>query len=297
MRKLLKTLSYITSHPINRRHKLKAVWDFFRWQLGSRMLQGENVFEWIHGTKLVVGSGEAGLTGNIYTGLHEFVDMAFLLHHLREDELFVDVGANRGSYTILASGACKAKVVAFEPIPDTHAKLETNVRINHLEASVECLNVGLADQPGRLQFVSSDDAMNRVAVEGSDASRLLEVEVSTLDTILGQRSPSLMKIDVEGYELPVIQGARELLGKESLEAIIMETNDSGNRYGYDNDELLGILASYDFTAYDYSPFDRRLTPKAAQRGESCNTIFVRDMQQTQGRLAEGRRFKVRGCEF
>jgi thymidylate synthase len=61
-----------------------------------------------------------GATGNIYAGLHEFEDMAFLLHLLRSEDMFADVGSNIGSYTILASGVVGAKSVAFEPVPSTY---------------------------------------------------------------------------------------------------------------------------------------------------------------------------------
>jgi hypothetical protein len=50
-------------------------------------------------------SGMTGATGNLYVGLHEFEEMAFLLHFLRPGDLFADVGANVGSYTILAAVA------------------------------------------------------------------------------------------------------------------------------------------------------------------------------------------------
>ena len=57
-----------------------------------------------------------GATGNIYAGLHEFVDMAFCLHLLRSGDLFVDVGANIGSYTVLASKVAGANSVTLELI-------------------------------------------------------------------------------------------------------------------------------------------------------------------------------------
>ena len=58
-----------------------------------------------------------GATGNIYTGLHEFEDMMFLLHLLRPGDIFVDAGANIGSYTVLASAVVGAKSISFEPVP------------------------------------------------------------------------------------------------------------------------------------------------------------------------------------
>ena len=97
---ILSTIRFITNHPLNREHKLGAIIRFAKWQLGSRLVPGAVVYDWINGSRFLVKTGETGLTGNIYTGLHEFPDMGFLLHFLRSDDLFVDVGANVGSYTI-----------------------------------------------------------------------------------------------------------------------------------------------------------------------------------------------------
>ena len=57
------------------------------------------IFDWIEGSKLAARNGMTGATGNIYCGLHEFVDMAFLLHLLRPSDLFVDVGAGFLQFT------------------------------------------------------------------------------------------------------------------------------------------------------------------------------------------------------
>lgn len=72
----------------------------------------------------------------IYMGLHEFENMAFLLHFLRKEDLFFDIGADIGSYTILASGHVGAHTFAFEPIPSTFQSLANNVAINRINDSV-----------------------------------------------------------------------------------------------------------------------------------------------------------------
>jgi hypothetical protein len=106
---LAHTLRFIASHPLNRGRRLQSLIRFAKWQLGSRLVPGTVAYEWIHGARFSVKRGKAGLTGNIYTDLHEFPDMAFLLHVLRADDLFVDVGANVGSYkpSMLALAAHK----------------------------------------------------------------------------------------------------------------------------------------------------------------------------------------------
>ena len=109
----LQTIKFIINHPLNRGHKLTSILRYVKWQIGSRLVPGAVVFEWINGSKFIVRNGATGLTGNIYTGLHEFSDMGFLLHVLRPADLFVDIGANVGSYTILACSAIGARGIAF----------------------------------------------------------------------------------------------------------------------------------------------------------------------------------------
>lgn len=74
-----------------------------RWQLGSRLLGSRVVVPFVDGSWLLVGTGMHGATGNVYVGLMEFEDMAFVLHLVCEGDEFLDVGANMGVYSILAA--------------------------------------------------------------------------------------------------------------------------------------------------------------------------------------------------
>jgi hypothetical protein len=102
---IVNTLCFLLNHPLSQGQKLPTLERFIRWQLGSRMLPAEVVWPFVNDARLIVRPGMTGATGNVYVGLHEFEDMAFLLHYLRPGDLFVDVGANVGSYTVLAGGA------------------------------------------------------------------------------------------------------------------------------------------------------------------------------------------------
>ena len=104
LNEILQIKSFIDTHPLSGRHKFKGYSRFFLWQIGQFFFPHERVVPFVGGTRLSVKKGMAGATGNIYTGLHDFSDMGFLLHVLRKDDLFFDIGSNVGSYTILASG-------------------------------------------------------------------------------------------------------------------------------------------------------------------------------------------------
>src|SRR5262245_22540376 len=128
----LKTLSFILRHPLNRQAKLRAFSRYLRWQVASRLVDAPIAVPFVDSTRLLVSSGMTGATGNVYCGLHEYRDMSFVLHALTADDLFVDVGANVGTYTILAAGAAGSSVVSLEPHPRAYAHLLANIRFNDL---------------------------------------------------------------------------------------------------------------------------------------------------------------------
>ena len=139
----------VLDHPLNRDRKADALWRYLKWQVGVRLVPGAVVFDWIHGAKFSVAKGEETLTGNVYCGLTEFTDMCFLLHALRPSDQFADVGANLGSYTILACAAVGARGVAIEPVPASHARLVENIRLNRMEDRVRLVNRAVGDAPGK----------------------------------------------------------------------------------------------------------------------------------------------------
>jgi hypothetical protein len=142
---------FLATHPLTRRRRLSATARVLQWQIVSR-IRGEVIIDWIGGTRFAARRGMTGITGNIYAGLHEFADMAFVLHFLRPHDLFVDVGANVGSYTILASGVVGCRTVAFEPDPGAAAALERNVALNRIAERVETRRAAVGDRDGIIRF-------------------------------------------------------------------------------------------------------------------------------------------------
>jgi hypothetical protein len=141
--KLPQLLRFIVNHPLNRDDKVASLARFVRWQVASRIMRRPIALPFVNHTQLLVSQGMTGATGNYYCGLHEVSEMAFVLHALRADDLFVDAGANVGSYTVLAAGAVGAQVIAIEPLPATFAKLEGNIRLNDIVTRVAAYCCGL----------------------------------------------------------------------------------------------------------------------------------------------------------
>jgi FkbM family methyltransferase len=281
---LLATLKFITGHPLNRGRRRHALGTFLAWQARSRLASGPVVFDWVNGSRVLVRSGETGLTGNIYCGLHEFEDMAYLLHVLRDEDLFVDVGANVGAYTVLACAARRARGCCFEPVPSTYERLCENLTLNQLEDRVEAHNLGAGAQDGELVFTSGENCTNHVVADGEQAPEAVRVNVVALDAALGGRSPALVKIDVEGFETPVLAGASRILGDPTLHSVIMELNGSGARYGFSEDAILQTMAGFGFVTCHYEPFSRTLERRAGRLSTSGNTLFVRHLDLVRERI-------------
>ncbi len=185
---IIKTLQFINHHPISRKHKWQAFKRYLKWQLGTRVLPFTVVYPFIENSKLLVEKGMTGATGNIYTGLHEFEEMGFALHTLRPNDLFADIGANIGSYTILASAIAGADTICFEPVPSTFRHLLNNIFINSLGENVTPFNIGLGDIKGNIKFSSLLDTINHVLTEEEEGSDYVEVPVGILDEYCSKRS-------------------------------------------------------------------------------------------------------------
>lgn len=279
--RLQKTIRFIINHPMNHSRKLVAICDFLWWQIISR-LQSDVTFSWIDGAKLIVRHGMTGATGNIYSGLHEYADMSFAMHLLRPGDLFVDVGANVGSYTILAAAVAGADVISVEPDPMTASALRRNVEANGIVNRVDVAETAIGDREDVIHFTMGKDTMNRVAVEADTLTR--EVPITPLDTLLNGRRPTLAKVDTEGHETAVLRGAPRMLNDEELLALILENPSS---------EVVGILSRAGFRRVYYDPPNRTLSESAAPYA-SPNHIFVRDVGVVSERLVNAPRRRFRG---
>lgn len=270
---------------------------FAAWQVGSRLIPGAVVYNWVNGSKFLVKTGETGLTGNIYTGLHEFEDMAFLLHVLRGEDCFVDVGANVGSYTILACSAVGARGVAFEPVPSTYERLVENIRLNRLDETVRCVNKGVGARQGSIAFTADSNAVNHALASDEQSDNTVTVDITSLDVALRADSPTLIKIDVEGYETLVVEGAVETLRKKALLAVIMELNGNCNRYGFDESRIVDVMFAHGFQAYSYDPLRRTLNSLEGKNLSSGNTLFIRNKSAVEERLRTSAKINVHDSQF
>lgn len=289
---LVSILRFIVGHPLSRGRRVRNICRFAAWQIRSRLSSNPMIFEFANCTQMYVGRGMTGATGNLYVGLHEFEDMALLLHFLRPGELFIDVGANVGSYTILAAAAIGANVIAFEPGKEARDWLNRNIELNGVKYRVDVRHEAVGSWSGTTSFTAGLDTVNHLVLNGVVKEGAIEtVGIITLDDALHDRSAVMLKVDVEGFETEVLRGASVTLASPALQCVLLELGGMGSKYGYNEDYARTTMKAHGFTSCAYDPFTRRLTVRDTRRNVG-NTLFVRDLVYVANRLGTAKTFRV-----
>lgn len=282
LHQLLDIKKGIDEHPLIVGHIIKkgGVWRrFLTWQLIKPLSKSGRVVSWINDSKLKIYPGRASGTGCYYYGLMEYESMAFLYRYLNENDVFFDIGANVGVYTVLARNA--RKIVAFEPAKDTIGILKENVILNNMK-NVTIEEYGVSDTKGRCFFSKNLDTTNHILDQREANVDCVEVNTVSLDGYCREKiiQPSVIKIDAEGGEEMIIRGASEILSNKDLNVIIMEN--------FGNMALFEVMKAKGFGVYYYHPISNRVLEEAMTGGDN-NCIFIRDIEVVKKQLQRKRR--------
>ena len=290
----METLRQLMRHPANEAARLRAVGDYFRWNLGHRTLgHVEHVLPLVEDARIILSHRQNYATLAYVNQLWDFADMMFLLHFLRPGDLFGDLGANVGGYTILAARCARAETLAVEPVPVTFEELQSNIRLNDVGGLVraECCAMGAA--PGVLRMTADRGGLNHVATARS-VGATIEVPVVTLDGLTEGRPLTMIKMDAEGFEYNIVMGGQRSFADPALHAVIVELNNSGGRYGFSDEAVDAELRRFGFLPHHYDAQNRRLTPMPGYNRKDFNTLYIRPSAMVSERVATGRRFAFRG---
>jgi len=204
---------------------------------------------------------------------------------LRPGDTYVDVGAHIGFYVSLALAAVgrSGRVIAFEPLDESYAKLSASVReVSDRYPNVEIHRAAVGAGRGEAMLFRPAAAWNHQTyraslVAAANRAPSGRVPVVTLDDTLGTTSCRLLKIDVEGSEAEVLRGARSFLTRRGADAILIEVNPKAlHAAGTAPDDVVALL-----TAHGYRPHAMegpRLVPRGeiSVAGEFADAVFLPD---------------------
>lgn len=211
--------------------------------------------------KIALPSGGAS-TAIYYLGYSEPETASFILRFLKPGMVFFDIGAHIGEYALLASQLVGAtgEVHTFEPQPGLFEVMFENVRMNGLKNIIlNCF--AISNQVGEIEFeIFKESALSSIRkpnYQEENASNIIHVATTSLDSYWSKfpKTIDLIKVDVEGAEKLVFQGAKELLSLPQNEAptwIFEYVPDNCNGFGYQPIELIEELKHYGYEVWQYS---------------------------------------------
>jgi FkbM family methyltransferase len=159
-------------------------------------------------------------------------------------KVFVDVGAHVGTWSLAFAKKC-AKVHSFEPTPRTFNYLCGNIALNNLDDRIVAHNLALAEKEGRMPiYKGSEDGGGNSLLQLLDRKPTWMVDVKTLDS-MGLTNVGMIKIDVEGFEKNVLEGAQETLKANGYPRIFFESwIPEREEYGIPSKSLRSELFEY-----------------------------------------------------
>lgn len=209
-------------------------------------------------------------------------DTDFLRRVLQPGDLYVDIGANIGQLALAAAGAVgpTGTVIAVEPHPRTFGFLQGNLALNPQRASVIMpVNAAVGERDGETTFSSfGPDDQNRIVGAG-DLRIPLRIPLRTLDHLLAEFPKiAVLKIDVEGYEYFVLQGAMKVLPGVSVVCIeyYQRFFDS---FGYAGARVLDLLTSVGFRILIDRDGALHEVDRSAPPADMVNLFAVRNLDE------------------
>lgn len=239
---------------------LRAAGQVFRYRLSPGDYVGMPLY-WL---------GDAGYEPETLTHLAGMLEGA---------EVFLDIGANTGLFSILAARIRPhLRVVAIEPNPETAARLRENIALNELESRITVLEAAVAAASGTITLHVPDGVFalsSTLAPEGHEGSipghRAISVKALSLGAIVEAHGvPGAIKIDAEGHEAAILEDSAAVLAAYQPKILIEVLDDAPF------DRLAGLLLShgYRFARLGRTPpaFSNAIGPRLS--GEGRNVLAV-----------------------
>lgn len=233
-----------------------------RWRLVRRFLPelrehghglGERTARTRYGFKFKADLGD-WLGQYVYlTGVYEPPTARVIAELLEPGETFIDVGANSGFFTLLASSRVGpgGRVLSFEPVPSMHKRLLENIALNDMN-NVAVHVAALSNAEGVLPLFEGPEGHKGISslrhIDNSAAT--IEVKTLPLDSFGDTLSTlKLVKIDVEGAEQLVLEGMTNILHKYHPYLVIEITDNYLRAFGHTATRLASFLTEFGYRMY------------------------------------------------
>ena len=245
-RKFFIFIKYLSDNLAN--GELSLVWISFKYLIAKKSNSSDKVIKTNIGLFHI---RKNTIDFKLANSAYEFMVLKKFQELVTQYNLFIDVGANIGTYSIIAAKQ-GIRSIAFEPILENFKSFEKNINLNHLNELIKPFNYGLSDKKALTNFYYDPlkpgaSGINPIKRKGD----MIEVRLKVFDEIvlkeMLEATNIFIKIDVEGMELEAIRGMRKTLNGSKHACLIIETKHAGEQY---IKNLLNELGDFQFEKID-----------------------------------------------
>jgi FkbM family methyltransferase len=200
-------------------------------------------------------------------GGFEISEVDFVRRTLKKGDVVIDIGANGGFYTLIAAKivGIEGHVYSCEPGARELELLKNNIKINNLK-NVTVIESAIGNKEGITEFAIAEDGALNSLLKNDHPSQQIDhwqtVEINTIDNLVKQlniEKVNFMKIDVEGAEKMVLEGAKKLMNLNDKITIMFEALElTSNVYGYKPLELIDIFMDAGFRVQYFNRFGKEV---------------------------------------
>jgi FkbM family methyltransferase len=274
--------AYADSLP-QQRQRLTHLWLLLHSEGGPGV---EVTVRWHRGIKLRLPLNDEIAQCVFVDGVFEPSQFVFLDDYLKPGMVFIDAGANNGLYALFAARKVgrRGRVLAFEPSQRELAKLRKNVRLNRFR-NVQSFGIALGERrsTGTLHVAglpySGHNSLGPFGYESTPVDHEERVEIQALDDVAAVRKLEridVMKLDVEGGELSLLQGSRQILERLRPQILIELSDRTLSKQGASVAETVELLTSSGYTLRRFGPEGRLLSFDETDDYDGENVLAVPD---------------------
>ncbi|WP_338767946.1 FkbM family methyltransferase [Bernardetia sp. ABR2-2B] len=286
---MISKLKTLFSYDYNRKKPIEALIRLLKWKQAKNQNQKLKYTFWGNRSIYCYPDSTSSMW-LIYSYFYDKKEFVFLSKYLKNTDTVFDIGANIGIYSLWMSKFVEdGKIIAFEPDPKNHQRCKEQLLVNNLQHIV-LEDIALADQNGILEFSIGKDMENHLLlnIKESKALNSIEVKSQKMDDYCQEENISsldFVKIDVEGAEKFVFEGANKLLTSQKIKCILLEVNQQQEKFDTGKKDVAAILREAGYSFYDYNYHKNKLIPLTnLPQDTHINILAIADIDYVRNRI-------------
>ena len=251
---ILKSIFFVITHPYNAHKKTEALFRVIWWKINQVFFKAPVIIPFASNLKIICYPDSSYGSLIVYVHNPEHEEMSFISRYLKKKDIVFDIGANIGALSLLSYSKTAHTVYAFEPTPSIVNRFVENIKLNSLENFIKVFPFAVSNKNGFISFsVSQESERNHISFQKtSEKSKKRKVKAVTLDSFCkNHKIPQidLLKIDVEGGEMLVFKGMKNLFKNKQVPTIIFEWNKNAPYFDYSILDLEKMFTEYGYLLY------------------------------------------------